>query len=143
VVWFSLKHLELKEVLTFGAMLQIARLIGGELGSGFIQTFVRIREQMYSNLVGLHVTVGSYATEQRLQLYTNSVGGRSNGTAQASARAAALLAHSVHNQASVLSYIDGFMLLGFAAFGALVLMLVLRDPPAQPLVLGGTGATRG
>jgi hypothetical protein len=31
------------------------------------------------------------------------------------------------------------MLLGFAAFAALLLMLVLKDPPAQPLVLGNTG----
>ena len=35
------------------------RLFGAELGSAFVQTFVRVREQVYSNLVGLHVTVGS------------------------------------------------------------------------------------
>jgi MFS transporter, DHA2 family, multidrug resistance protein len=140
VVWFNLKHLELKEVLTFGAVLQTARLFGGELGSGFIQTFLRVREQIYSNLVGLHVIVGSHATEERLQYYAKAVGGRSDGAAQAGARARALLAHTVQNQASVLSYIDGFMLLGFAALGALLLMLFLRDPPAQPLILGSTGA---
>jgi DHA2 family multidrug resistance protein len=142
VVWFNLKHLELKEVPTFGAVLQTARLVGGELGSGFIQTFLRVREQMYSNLVGLHVIVGSHATEQRLQYYANAVGERSNGTAEATARATALLARTVQNQASVLSYIDGFMLLGFAAVGALLLMLVLKDPPAQPLILGSTGAAK-
>jgi MFS transporter, DHA2 family, multidrug resistance protein len=138
VVWFCLKHLELKEILTFGAVLQTARLFGGELGLGFIQTFLRVREQMYSNLVGLHVVVGSHTTAQRLEQYANVVSSRSNGTAEASARAAALLAHSVQNQASVLSYIDGFMLLGFATVGALLLMLILQDPPAQPVILGST-----
>jgi DHA2 family multidrug resistance protein len=142
VVWFNLKHLELKEVLTFGAVLQTSRLFGGELGSGFIQTFLRVREQIYSNLVGLHVIAGSHATEQRLQDYANAVAARSNGTTHASARAAALLARSVQNQASVLSNIDGFMLLGFAALGALCLMLVLKDPPAEPLILGNTGIAR-
>jgi MFS transporter, DHA2 family, multidrug resistance protein len=141
VVWFSLKHLELKEVLTFGAVLQTARLFGGELGSGFIQTFLRVREQVDSNLVGLHVTVGSYATDQRLQDYANAVASRSIGTAQAAARAAGLLAHTVQDQASVLSYIDGFNLLGFATLGGLVLMLFLRDPPARPLILGNTAGT--
>jgi DHA2 family multidrug resistance protein len=136
VVWFCLKHLELKDILTFGAVLQTARLFGGELGLGFIQTFLRVREQMYSNLVGLHVVVGSQATEQRLQHYADAVSGRSNGAPQASARAAALLANAVQGQASVLSYIDGFMLLGFATVGALLLMIFLKDPPAQPLVLG-------
>lgn len=138
VVWFCLKHLELKEILTFGAVLQTARLFGGELGLGFIQTFLRVREQMYSNLVGLHVVVGSRTTAQRLEQYANVVSSRSNGTAEARARAAALLAHSVQNQASVLSYIDGFMLLGFATVGALLLMLILKDPPAQPVILGST-----
>jgi hypothetical protein len=54
------------------------------------------------------------------------------------ARATALLARAVQSQANVLAYIDGFMLLGFAAIGALLLMLTLRDPPAQPLNLGST-----
>src|SRR5271167_652565 len=143
VVWFCLKHLELKDILTFGAVLQTARLFGGELGSAFIQTFLRVREQTYSNLVGLHVVVGSHTTAQRLEQYANAVGGRSNGTTEVNARAAALLAHSVQNQASVLSYIDGFMLLGLAALGALLLMLVLKDPPAQPLILGGSGVAHG
>jgi MFS transporter, DHA2 family, multidrug resistance protein len=141
VVWFALKHLELKEVLTFGAVIQIARLFGGELGSGFIQTFLPVCEQMYSNLVGLHVIVGSHTTEERLQYYANTVGDRSNG--QSEARAAALLAHAAQNQANVLSYIDGFMLLGFSVLGALLLMLLLKDPPAQPLVLGSPSAALG
>ena len=59
LVWFFLKHLEPSEVLTFGAVLQTGRLFGAQLGSAFIQTFVRVREQVYSNLVGLHVTTGS------------------------------------------------------------------------------------
>ena len=143
VVWFNLKHLELKEILTFGAVLQTARLFGGELGSGFIQTFLRVREQTYSNLVGLHVVVGSHATDQRLQYYANAVSDRSNGQAQASARAVALLAHSVQDQASVLSFIDGFMLLGFVSLGALLLMLLLKDPPEHPPVLGLGGAKPG
>jgi len=35
------------------------------------------------------------------------------------------------NQAYVLAYIDGFMVLGFAVIGALLLMLLLRDTPAH------------
>ena len=34
------------------------------------------------------------------------------------------------------------LVLGFAAVGALLLMLVLKDPPAQPLILGSTGAAK-
>ena len=63
LVWFFLKHLEPTQIFTFGAVLQTGRLFGAQLGSAFIQTFVRVREQVYSNLVGLHVTTGSLATD--------------------------------------------------------------------------------
>ena len=130
LVWFSVKHLEPSEALTFGAMIQTARLFGGELGSAFVQTFVRVREQVYSNLIGLHVTTSSPLADQRLQDYAHLVAGRSVGEAEASARATALLARAVQGQANVLAYIDGFMILGCAVIGALLLMLLLRTPPA-------------
>jgi hypothetical protein len=38
---------------------------------------------------------------------------------------------TVQNQACMLAYIDSFMVLGFAVIGALLLMLLLRDPPAH------------
>ena len=129
LVWFFLRHLEPSEVLTFGAVLQTGRLFGAQLGAAFIQTFVRTREQVYSNLVGLHVTTGSVETSQRLQEYAQAVVGRSVGPAAANGRATGLLAHSVQIQAYVLAYIDGFMVIGFAAIGVLLLMLTLRDPP--------------
>ena len=128
VVWFALQHLEPKQILTFGAFLQTARLLGAELGSAFIQTFLRVREQLYSNLIGLHVTVGSTLTDERLQSYAHAVGGRSVGEVEANARATALLAGSVQKQAYVLAYIDGFMVIGFATIGVLLLMLLLRTP---------------
>jgi MFS transporter, DHA2 family, multidrug resistance protein len=131
LVWFNLKNLEPTEIFTFGAVLQTGRLFGAQLGSAFVQTFVRIREQTYSNLIGLHVDAGSFLTDQRLEHYARIIGSRSIGAPEASARATALLARAVQNQAYVLAYIDGFMVLGFAVIAALLLMLLLRDPPAH------------
>jgi hypothetical protein len=37
----------------------------------------------------------------------------------------------VQNQANVLAYIDGFMVLGYAVIGVLLLMLLLRAPPVR------------
>jgi hypothetical protein len=37
----------------------------------------------------------------------------------------------------VLAYIDGFMIIGFAVIGALLLMLLLRTRPAGPLASPG------
>jgi MFS transporter, DHA2 family, multidrug resistance protein len=74
-----------------------------------------------------------------LDEYARAVAGRSVGQPEAAARATALLARSVQNQANVLAYIDGFMVLGFAVIGALLLMLLLRDPPAN---IGQTAARK-
>lgn len=132
MVWFILKHLQPSEALTFGAVLQTARLFGAQLGAAFIQTFLRVREQVYSNLIGLHVTTGSLLTDERLQDYARAVAGRSVGPTEANTRATELLARSVQIQASVLAYIDSFMIIGFAVIGVLLLMLLLRAPLAQP-----------
>lgn len=129
LVWFFLKHLEPTQIFTFGAVLQTGRLFGAQLGTAFIETFVRVREQIYSNLVGLHVSTGSFATTQRLQDYAQAVNSRSVGAPEAAGRATALLAQAVRIQSSVLAYIDGFMVIGFATMVVLLLMLVLRNPP--------------
>jgi DHA2 family multidrug resistance protein len=129
VVWFFLQHLDPAHVLTFGAVLQTGRLFGAELGTAFVQTFVRVREQLDSNLIGLHVVTGSPETVGRLQDYANAVMARSIGGPSAGARATALLAAAVRKQAYVLAFVDGFMFLGFATISALLLMLLLRKPP--------------
>lgn len=140
LVWFFLHHLEPSEIFTFGAVLQTGRLFGAELGAAFVQTFTRVREQVYQNLIGLHVTSGSLATDQRLQDYAGAVAARSVGPAEANARAVAMLAKSVAVQANVLAYIDGFMVVGFAAIGALLVMLILRQPPGLPRSPASSGA---
>jgi len=129
LVWFFLQHLQPSQALTFGALLQTGRLFGAQLGSAFIQTFLRVREQVYSNLIGLHVTAGNPLTGERLQDYAHIVVGRSVGQDDANARATALLADAVQKQAYVLAFIDGFMVLGFAVIAVLLMMLLLRTPP--------------
>jgi DHA2 family multidrug resistance protein len=128
LVWLNLQHLDPGQVLTFGAVLQTGRLFGAQVGAAFVQTIVRVREQVHSNFIGLHVATGSLITDDRLQGYARAVAGRSIGQPDANARATALLAHSVQAQAYVLAYIDGFMIIGFAVIGMLFLMLLLRTP---------------
>lgn len=132
LIYFNILNLNLKQVLSFGAAFQTARLFGGELGNGFIQTFIRVREQVHSNLTGLHVQAGSYLTDLRIQELGQTVLPRSGGGSEVSARALALLNHAVQIQADVLSYIDGFMLVAWTAVFALVIMLLLRTPPPSP-----------
>ncbi len=130
VVFFATRHLVPVEALTFGALLQTARLLGGELGIGFMQTFARVREQVHSQLLGLHIQTGAADTAARLAGYAATMARRSLGPAEAEARAVDLLSRAVQAQANVLAYADGFVLLGWTGIACLGLIILLRAAPA-------------
>jgi DHA2 family multidrug resistance protein len=120
------------DVLTIGALLQMSRLFGGEIGTAFMQTFVRIREQVHSNLIGLHVDSLAGLTADRLANYRNAVGTHTADLAIATARATNLLAAAIARQAAVLSFIDGFLAAAAGAFLCLVLAATLQRPSPRP-----------
>jgi DHA2 family multidrug resistance protein len=115
--------------LPFGAMLQIARLFGGELGSAFVTTLARVREQRASNLIGQHLQIGDTDVEHRLLVYERII---TRAGHQATA-APAVLANVVRAMATTQATIDTFVAVaGFAAFGLVMLLLVLPSPPRTP-----------
>ncbi|MDR3532790.1 MAG: MFS transporter [Rhodopila sp.] len=120
------------DALAIGCLLQISRLFGGEIGTAFMQTFVRVREQIHSNLVGLHVDAAAGLTTDRLAAYRGVVGAHTADLGEAGARAAKLLSATVAQQSFVLAYIDGFMAAAGGAFICLLLVAVMRRPPASP-----------
>jgi DHA2 family multidrug resistance protein len=120
------------DALAIGSLLQISRLFGGEIGTAFMQTFVRVREQIHSNLVGLHVDGMAAPTIDRLTAYRNAVGAHTADLGQATGIATKLLAATVAQQASVLAYIDGFMAATAGAFVCMVLVALMRRPPPSP-----------
>jgi MFS transporter, DHA2 family, multidrug resistance protein len=122
------------DALAIGSLLQISRLFGGEIGTAFMQTFVRVREQIHSNLVGLHVDGTAGMTIDRLVTYRDLIGARTSDLGEAGGRAAKLLATTVMQQASVLSYIDGFMAAAAGAFACLLLVALMRRPPPSPFL---------
>ena len=120
------------DALAIGCLLQISRLFGGEIGTSFMQTFVRIREQIHSNLVGLHVDGTAGLTIDRMSAYAGTVSSHTADLAQATGRAAKLLGTTVAQQAAVLSYIDGFLAAAGGAFLCLLLVAAMRRPPPSP-----------
>jgi DHA2 family multidrug resistance protein len=86
------------DALTIGALLQTSRLFGGEIGTAFMQTFVRQREQIHSNLIGLHVDTLSTLTADRITAYRNAVGAHTSDLATATAQATNLIAYAIRKQ---------------------------------------------
>jgi len=128
-ILFAVRHLRPADAMTFGVVLQTVRLMGGEAGNAFIQTYVRVREQVDSNLLGLHVMSGASDVAERLAAYTDAIAARSIGATGATSRAALLLAQAVRDQANVLSYRDGFTIVSIAVIAMLLMTAMLRPAP--------------
>jgi MFS transporter, DHA2 family, multidrug resistance protein len=127
IVFFAVLHLRPEMAITFGAALQTARIMGGELGLAFVTTFLRVRSQTASNLIGLHVQGGDHLVMQRLQAYAGATG-RATDPATATARGTAVLGNVVRSAAATQGIIDSFTLL--AALTAVALMLAVAHRPA-------------
>jgi DHA2 family multidrug resistance protein len=126
IVVLAVTSMSPADILTVGTLFQVSRLFGGEIGTAFMQTFVRVREQVHSNLIGLHVDSLGGQTADRLAAYRNAVGAHSSDVAVATQRATSMLGSAVAKQAAVLSYIDGFLAAAVGAFVCLLFTALLR-----------------
>ena len=136
VIFFGILHLRPQDALTFGAVLQTARLFGGEIGSAFVTTLARVREQVASNLIGLHVQIGDAQVIQRIHGY-GSVTTRAD-PAHAADRGALVLDNAVRAAATTQAVMDCFVAVAFLSAVAL-LFVVYRsaapEGPASPMPL--------
>ena len=133
LITFGIANITPPQAAAIAATIQIARLFGNEVGSAMIQTFVRVREQIYSNLIGLHVTVGAVNTEQITTQLTGPFGSRATGSGDATMQGIGTLANLVRREAYVLAYIDSFWLIAWVSLLGVLLVALLRPPPPNPL----------
>jgi DHA2 family multidrug resistance protein len=127
VVFFAVLHLRPQDALTFGAAIQTARLMGGEIGSAFVATFARVRGQAASNLIGLHVQRGDGQVIQRLQAYAAATA-RAGDPSSGPLRGASVMGSVVRSMATTQAVIDTFVAIG--GLTALVLLLIVTHKPA-------------
>ena len=116
-------------ILTFSAMFHTIRLFGGTAGAVYMAHFVADREKLHSNLLGLHVTRGSWITDENLHALAAGVYAKSPGAAAAGTRAVDLIAARLRLQAYALSLNDGFLLVAWACVLGLLLTALLRKSP--------------
>jgi DHA2 family multidrug resistance protein len=131
LIYYTVRHLNPVLVITFGAVIQTARLLGGELASALVQSYSRIATQVHSNLLGTHVASGGGAVVERLAEFSHGALSRfgvndpSNG-----ARGIALLATQVRAQAQTLAYSDAFLLSAATAVIGIFIIALLRAAPS-------------
>jgi DHA2 family multidrug resistance protein len=111
---------------TFSGFMHFVRIFGGAVGAAAMTRFLTVREQFHSNLLGLHVQIGDWLTEERLRMLGAGMFANSTGQEEAHTRAAGLLSQQVRAQAYTLAVSDAFILIGWVAAAYLLLMLLLR-----------------
>jgi DHA2 family multidrug resistance protein len=131
VVFFGVLHLRPQDALTFGAALQTARIMGGEIGSAFIVTFTRKSAQAASNHLGQHVQVGDPQVIQRVRAY-GAVTTRVLDPIGAMHRGDLVLGNVVRVAATLQSVIDGFIAVGGLTAIALLILVFRRAAPEGP-----------
>ena len=130
-VFFAVLHLRPQTALSFGAAIQCARLFGGEIGSAFVQTFVRVRGQIASNHLGQHIDIGDGQVVQRLQAY-GAATARAGDPVSASTRGAAVLNNVVHGAAITQGIIDAFVVIAAATALTVIFIVTRRAAPPGP-----------
>ena len=133
LVTYAVAHITPPQAAAIAATIQTARLLGTEIGAATIQTFVRTREQTYSNLIGLHVQSGAANTVGAAAHLASPFGSREVGIGNPTVQGFRVLAGLVQREAYVLAYIDAFWLITWALLVGVALLLILRAPPPNPM----------
>jgi DHA2 family multidrug resistance protein len=131
VVFFGILHLRPQDALTFGAVLQTARLMGGEIGSAFVTTLTRVRGQVASNLIGQHVQAGDPEVIQRIRAY-GAATTRVVDPVGAVGRGELVLGSVVRAAATTQAVIDGFVAVGVLTAIALLIVVFRSAAPEGP-----------
>ena len=113
-------------IATFSGVMHFTRVFGGSVGVAALTRLISVREQFHSNMLGLHVDVGSWLTDGRVRMLTAGLFPNSTGSMEAEHRAIDILSQQVRGQAYTLAIGDGFIAIGWIAAGFLLLMLLMR-----------------
>jgi DHA2 family multidrug resistance protein len=128
IIILVLSNVDPSRATAIAAYIQIMRLGGAEIGVALMGTWLRVREQIHSNYLGLHIQNGTFDVMRMLKQLGDYFAG--HGAGAAPARALGTLAAQVRREANVLAYIDGFWLCFWLAMAALFCVaLITRAPP--------------
>jgi DHA2 family multidrug resistance protein len=130
---FAVSNSNPARATAFVAYIQVMRLDVVEFTATTMTTWLRVRQQVHSNLVGLHVSAGDAEMAQTLGRLIGRLAEHGTAAESALARATGAVASIVRREANVLSLIDGFQVTFWAAIAGLLLISLTHAPPNGPL----------
>ena len=106
------------------ALNNMMRQMGGSFGIAFINTFLDHRTAFHRMTLVSKLAAGDPATEGRLSALAHAMMARGAGSLEAAQRALGILEFTVERQASLLSYLDAYRLVGLLSIGCIPLILL-------------------
>jgi|HubBroStandDraft_6_1064221.scaffolds.fasta_scaffold05865_2 DHA2 family multidrug resistance protein len=107
-------------------LINLSRNIGGSMGISFVTTWIDRRAQFHQAVLVGNLQAGNphyqNALKNLMQLFTS----RGMDAAHASGQAQGLLYAQMQRQASMLSFVDNFWLMGMICLGVIPLMFVMK-----------------
>jgi len=110
------------------SLYSVMRNIGSSMGISFVTTWLARRSQFHQDVLSANVTPGNLQTQQMLQGMTRFMQFRGFDMATATQKADALLYQILQQQASLLSYLDVFHLMGILFLASIPLIFIMRRP---------------
>lgn len=123
------EDISVPEIPWIASLVHIVRTVGTAIGLASIGTLTRVREQVHSSLLGLHVEKGTAETQGRIDAFAQFLDPHAAGSIDAVAQSTVMLARTVQREALVLAYIDSFTVIGLGLLGAGLVTLFMRRPP--------------
>ena len=114
------------------AVFNIARNLGGSVGTAVLDTIVTRREQFHDFEVGAYVNAYRYVVEDRVQALTTAFVNKGYDTVFATQQAYAQLKDIVRNNAYIMAFNDAFLVLSISLFIGAVLVWFCRQTKAVP-----------
>jgi len=109
------------------ALFNMLRNLGGSIGIALLATQLDLREKLHSVRLGEGASLFNPATQERLDALTRYFIGLGADSATAGRQSLAALAHTVRREAFVMSYGDGFFIVG-VVISAMMLFAWLCRP---------------
>jgi MFS transporter, DHA2 family, multidrug resistance protein len=107
-------------------LMNLARNIGGSVGISFVTTMLDRRSQAHMNYLAHNLSAGNPAFQSMLHGASRAMQSHGASAAYATRQAYALIEANVQRQASMLSYVDNFQILGLSILALVPLVFLVR-----------------
>jgi len=129
---FAIHRVELANLSSASGLYNMARILGGAVGTAILATTITLREHFHSARLGESVSLFSGTVQERLEQLTGRFVAQGSDPVSAGQQAMVALDHLVRRESYVMAYNDCFFILGCVLTGSIAVMWL-----ADRVIAGG------